>query len=269
MQIKLQDQVLGQRPLQRQREVDLPQLAAVLARRSRFEQPRDLHRQGGAARVHPAIEDRLHARPRQCPRIDARMLAKALVLVRKQHTHIQRIGTVRRRGKPPSTIGHGMGPQKRAVAVQHLDDISKASGGRTVASIHWSSQSRPGATSQSPRASVMIQCAGMVMPPAPGLTRDPRRGAGDHPLQAGAPVQIWSGCGATGPPPFAPHSADGNRAANGSRGGLSRWRYDQCPGLAPGPIGGAVHVLEQRGGMMKGTGADGTDDKGQAKGLVR
>ncbi len=46
MQVKLQDLVLGQPPLQRQRDAHLPQLAADFAGRAFLQQPRDLHCQG-------------------------------------------------------------------------------------------------------------------------------------------------------------------------------------------------------------------------------
>ena len=118
-EIEREDLVLGQRALELHRAHRLAQLGEEGAVGARLEQPRDLHGDGRAARHDAAVRDELHGSARDRERIDADVLAEALVLVGDQQVEIARIDVGHGRGQPPAAVRRRVGPQQAAVAVDH------------------------------------------------------------------------------------------------------------------------------------------------------
>jgi len=118
-EIEREDLVLGERALELHRAHRLAQLGKERAIGARFEQPRDLHGDGRAARHDAAVRHELHGSARNRERIDADVLAEALVLVGDQQVEITRIDVGDGRGQPPASVRGRIGPQQAAVAVHH------------------------------------------------------------------------------------------------------------------------------------------------------
>ncbi len=108
-----------ERALELHRAHRLAQLGEEGAVGARLEQPRDLHGDGRAARHDAAVRHELHGGARDRERIDADVLAEALVLVGDQQVEIARIDVGDGRGQPPASVRRRVGPQQAAVAVDH------------------------------------------------------------------------------------------------------------------------------------------------------
>jgi hypothetical protein len=80
-QIQIEDLILAELPFDFQRTNRLPQLGINRALAARFHQPRQLHRDRGAAGHDMAARDELERGAAQRPRIDAGMGAEAPVFV--------------------------------------------------------------------------------------------------------------------------------------------------------------------------------------------
>ena len=112
-----EDFVLAEHALKLDRAHRLTQLCQERAVGARLEQARDLHGDGRAARDDAAMGDELQRRAPNRERIDAKMLAEALVLVRDQQVEIARIDVGDGRRQPPAPVGCRVGPQQASVAV--------------------------------------------------------------------------------------------------------------------------------------------------------
>ena len=83
-QIKVEDLVFCQQPLNLNGADDLPEFAGDGALTSRFDQPRHLHRQRRAAGHDPAPRRQLECSAPECEEIDARMREEAAIFRRNQ-----------------------------------------------------------------------------------------------------------------------------------------------------------------------------------------
>ena len=117
-QIEIENLILGQLPLDLDRAHHLAQLGVDRALAPRLHQPRQLHRDGRAAGDDVAAGDELQRGAAQRQRIDAAVGIEPPVLVGQQQFEIGRIdagpGVDR---QPPAAIGHRIGAQQFAVAV--------------------------------------------------------------------------------------------------------------------------------------------------------
>ena len=118
-EIEREDLVLGERAFELDRAHRLAQFCAERAIRARLEQPRDLHGDGRAARHDAAVRDELERRAGDRQRIDAVVLAEALVLVGDQQIEIARIDVLHGRGQSPASVDRRVGAQQLPVAVDH------------------------------------------------------------------------------------------------------------------------------------------------------
>ncbi len=126
-QIQIEDLVLAQLALDLDGAHHLMQLGVNRALMPRLHQPRQLHGDGRAAGDDVAACDKLERRARQRQRIDAAMRVEALVLIGEQQFQVGRIdiglGIDR---QPPAAVGHRIGTQQLAVAVDHrLRDLPR------------------------------------------------------------------------------------------------------------------------------------------------
>ena len=119
-QIEIEDLVLAQLPLELQRANRLAQFGRERALLPRLHQPRQLHGDGGAAGNDVTVGEQLQRGAAQRQRIDAEMGAEATVLIGQQQIEIGRIdagfGIDR---QPPAAVGHRIGAQQLAVAIDH------------------------------------------------------------------------------------------------------------------------------------------------------
>ena len=117
-QIQIEDLVFCQLPLDFERANHLPQLCMNRSLPPRLQQPRQLHGDGGAAGHDVAPGDQLKRGAPQRERIDAGMRAEAPVFIGQQQFEIAGIdagsGVDR---QPPTAVGHRIGAQQLAVAV--------------------------------------------------------------------------------------------------------------------------------------------------------
>ena len=118
-EIERKDVILRERAFELDRAHRLPQLRKERAIGARLEQARDLHGDGRAARDDAAVRHELERGARHRQRIDAVMLAEALVLIRDQQIEIARIDVRHGRGQSPAPIDSRIRPQQLAVTVHN------------------------------------------------------------------------------------------------------------------------------------------------------
>ena len=106
-----------------ERPRDLPELGCDCALGPRLDEPRDLHRQGRAARHHVAAHKPLRAGANERAKVDAIVLIKPPVLIGDEHRDVARIDVMRGRRQPPASVGQSEGPEQPAVAI---DDDRRA-----------------------------------------------------------------------------------------------------------------------------------------------
>ena len=117
-QIQIEDLVLAQLPLDLDRAHHLAQLCVHRALAPRLHQPRQLHRDGRAAGDDVAAAAELQRRAPERQRIDAAMRPEPAVFIRQQQLEISGIDRGPRIDRqPPATVGHRIGAQQLAVAV--------------------------------------------------------------------------------------------------------------------------------------------------------
>jgi len=117
-QIQIEDFVLAQLPLELNRAHHLAQLCIHRALAPRLDQPRQLHRDGRAARDDVAARDELQRRAPQRQWIDAAMRPEPAVFICQQQLEISGVDRgLRIDRQAPASVGHGIGAQQLAVAV--------------------------------------------------------------------------------------------------------------------------------------------------------
>ena len=117
-QIEIEDFVLAQLPLDLDRAHHLAQLCVHRALAPRLHQPRQLHRNGRAAGNDVAAAAELQRRAPERQRIDAAMRPETAVFIRQQQFQIAGIDRgLRIDRQPPAAVGHRIGAQQLAVAV--------------------------------------------------------------------------------------------------------------------------------------------------------
>ena len=117
-QVEVQDRVLVELSLQRQRRQHLREFSADRARRFVRQEPRHLHGDGRGAGDRAAVPHELERGAEERLHIDAAMLAEAPVLVGDQRFDEERIDFVERGVEPPASVGGGEGAEEDAVAVE-------------------------------------------------------------------------------------------------------------------------------------------------------
>ena len=118
-EIEREDVVLAQALLELHRAHRLAQLRKERAVGARLQKARDLHGDGRAARHDAAMRHELRGGARDRERIDADVLAEALVFVSDQQVEIARVNVSDGRGQPPAPVRRRIGPQQAPVAVDH------------------------------------------------------------------------------------------------------------------------------------------------------
>ena len=117
-QIQIEDLVLAQLPLDLNRAHHLAQLCVHRALAPRLHQPRQLHRNGRAAGDDVAAGAELQRRAPERQRIDAAMRPEPAVFIRQQQLEISGVDRgLRIDRQPPAAVGHRIGAQQLAVAV--------------------------------------------------------------------------------------------------------------------------------------------------------
>ena len=117
-QVELEDRVLVEPALQRQRHADLAELAPDGAGRAVLEQARDLHGQRRAARHDVAGGEGLRGGAGEGQRVDAGVAAEAAVLEGGELGEVARVDGVERDRQPPAAVGDRVGVEKGAAAVE-------------------------------------------------------------------------------------------------------------------------------------------------------
>ena len=121
MQVERQNLVFGQLTFQRQCQTDLPQFAAPFTGAAIFQQPRDLHGDGGRPRHDPPIGNGLPCSARHGAPVYASMVIEPAILEIQQQLDKLRVHLGQRYRQSPAPILNRIGAQQRAIAVQHLD----------------------------------------------------------------------------------------------------------------------------------------------------
>ena len=119
-QIAAQDLVLRQPALDLPSAGDLPELGGKAALAARLDQPRELHRNGRAARYDTAIGDKLSGGAGKRHEIDAAMLAETPVLIGDEHVEERAVDILEVGIHAPAAFRRGEGAQEKAVTVDDL-----------------------------------------------------------------------------------------------------------------------------------------------------
>ena len=119
-QIKIEDLVLRQPPLDLDGARHLQEFRRKRTSLARLDQPRHLHRKRRGAGDDAAVGDELQRRAPHRQRIDAVMLVEAPVLIGDQHAQELRIDIRDRRLQPPAAFRRRKGPKQLPVGIQHF-----------------------------------------------------------------------------------------------------------------------------------------------------
>src|SRR5262249_9096982 len=117
-QVETEYLVFAESVLKFERTHHLPQLGAQAATLARLKKARHLHGDRRSTGHDMASGSELDHRTSQCERVDARMLAEALVFVRKEQLQETRIDVLLGNRQPPAAVIGRIGAQKPSLSIE-------------------------------------------------------------------------------------------------------------------------------------------------------